>query len=197
MQPTPIYYVVYFYYIAVLRFGKSFDFLYGALKSMHIEDSVLRITITLSRINQALYLFFDHLLWIDRVGLYKVDRQRWSELSARFWVGTLVLNLARNSYDIWQIILREYKCYSSQSRKDDLDVVNQNKKISFEKVLVKSLLENRPVMLDFIKNATDIFLPLSTLGKVNVSPGFQGVMGIVSSTVGIMTVWDPLLKLVP
>ena len=59
--------------ISVLRVGKSVDFVHSALQSLHISDNVLRWTITLSKINQAVYLLFDHIVLAGRIGLAKVD----------------------------------------------------------------------------------------------------------------------------
>jgi hypothetical protein len=52
--------------------GKSVDFIQAALKSLHITDNVLRWTITASKLNQAFYLIFDHLVLAGRIGLAKV-----------------------------------------------------------------------------------------------------------------------------
>ena len=58
--------------ISVLRVGKSVDFVHSALQSLHISDNVLRWTITLSKINQAVYLLFDHIVLAGRIGIAKV-----------------------------------------------------------------------------------------------------------------------------
>lgn len=64
-------------------------------------------------------------------------------------------------------------------------------------VVVQCVCDNKPVFLDLVKNVSDLVLPLNTLGKVNASTGVQGSLGIISSMIGVATVWNPTLKLVP
>ncbi|CAI9720455.1 membrane 11B-like [Octopus vulgaris] len=51
----------------MFRFGKSFELLNSTLKTLHVDDIVLRTLISLAKINNALYLLFDNLIWLDRV----------------------------------------------------------------------------------------------------------------------------------
>ncbi|GLH12676.1 Peroxisomal membrane protein 11B, partial [Gryllus bimaculatus] len=53
----------------LLRLGRFLDTLYGALSTLHYPDLTIRITCTLSKITNALYLLADHILWIGRTGL--------------------------------------------------------------------------------------------------------------------------------
>jgi hypothetical protein len=52
-------------------------------------------------------------------------------------------------------------------------------------------------MLDTTKNAFDIFLPLSFLKYVELSPGAQGAVGLVSSLLNLVSIWDSRYKLTP
>ena len=52
-------------------------------------------------------------------------------------------------------------------------------------------------MLDTTKNLFDIFLPLSFLKYVNLSPGTQGAVGLISSLLNIISIWDSKYKLTP
>lgn len=171
----------------LLRFGKSLDFLQGALKSVHLKDTTLRLTITMSKLNQACFLMFDHIIYAHNIGLINADKKKWSNISAKFWVASLILNLTRNLYDIINIL---------QEMNADIEQ-NRNTSKPRNGNLTKAVMDNKPVFLDLVKNLADLVLPLTTLGKLNASPGMQGFLGFVSSVAGIVTVWDPTLKLVP
>lgn len=171
----------------MLRFGKSLDFLQGALKSVHLKDTTLRLTITMSKLNQACFLMFDHIIYAHNIGLINADKKKWSNISAKFWVASLILNLTRNLYDIINIL---------QEMNADIEQ-NRNTSKPRNGNLTKAVMDNKPVFLDLVKNLADLVLPLTTLGKLNASPGMQGFLGFVSSVAGIVTVWDPTLKLVP
>lgn len=188
----------------LLRFGKSLDFIQGALKTIQHPDTVIRLTVTLSKLAQAVYLIFDHITYANTVGLISVDKKKYSEISARFWLFSLMLNLIRNFYEVWQIILQEIKIQESQVQKGDYmngESIHKNKtKTTQRGILVlakKCMVNNKPEMLDLVKNLCDLVLPMSTLGQINTSQGTQGLLGLVSSIIGIVTLWDPLLKLVP
>ncbi|CAG5135670.1 unnamed protein product [Candidula unifasciata] len=186
-----------------LRLGKSIDFLHGALCSLHLTDSALRWCITLSKLNQSVYLFFDHIILAGRIGLASIDKDKWVTLSARFWIVTLILNLVRDIYEIVKIFMQEYKLQAAKlSRSHYKNGASEHRQLTKPiltntQIMKKCILENQPVFLDFIKNLSDLVLPLETLGHVKVSPGLQGLVGSISSVISIASSWNPLLRLVP
>ncbi|CAL1547536.1 unnamed protein product [Lymnaea stagnalis] len=186
-----------------MQLGKSLDFVHGALRSLHLTDSILRWSITLAKLNQSVSLLFDHIIWAGRLGLAQIDKDKWSNLSARFWIVTLTLNLVRDIYDIYLIISQELRLrIAKSSRSHYKNGVSEHKSITRPsmtntQLIYKCLYENQPVFLDLVKNLSDLILPLEALGFVRVSPGIQGLAGTVSSLIGIVTAWNPLLKLVP
>lgn len=171
----------------------------GALKSMHLKDVVLRLMITLSKINQAFYLLFDHFLWFGNVGAITINKQYWSEVSSRFYLATLLLNCFRDFYGIWCVIkaemgTRKARLSSSTYRNGDSNYTSVNRRQS---TVLQVVAQNIPLILDTIKNVFDLPIPMSTLKFVHVSPTKQGIFGLISSAVAIATVWNPDLKVVP
>ncbi|XP_013406692.1 peroxisomal membrane protein 11B-like [Lingula anatina] len=185
----------------VLRFGKSFDLLHSSLSTIHISDTVLRLTITLSHINQALYLLVDHIVWASKIGLIETQRKYWSKLSARFWLVSLILNLTRNIYDISNLVQEEQKhLHQWDKRSQYKNGIGGYKDIERKtptsmEIFQKCLRENHPVAIDTAKNFCDLLLPLSSLGFVKTSKGLQGILGMISSYLSILTIWNPDLKL--
>ena len=174
------------------------DLLQGALRSIQLDNVILKLTLTLGKINQAAYLAVDHLIWAGKIGLADTDTKKWAKVSARFWLVTLMFNLLRNAYDIYLIVLK----YLSLQRRRAKQSMNGNtnygpREREGDSLVKKCLTENKPVVVDVIKNVADVTLPLSSLGYVNTTAGFQGTMGIISSIMGIIVVWDPLLKFTP
>ncbi|WAR00735.1 PX11B-like protein [Mya arenaria] len=164
----------------MLRFGKSLDFIQGALKSIHLKDSVLRLSITLSKINQAFYLLFDHFLWFHNVGAVKLDKQYWSEVSSRFYLATLLLNLVRDVYGIYCVIMEEIN--SAKERTSSSTYRNgesNHKTVTRRQISALEILRmNIPLMLDTVKNVFDLAIPMSALQMVKLSPQKQGMFGI-------------------
>ena len=174
-------------YISVLRIGKSLDMVQGAIKSFYLQDSLLRLTLTLSKLNQACYLFVDHLIWAGKVGLVETNTKKWARVSARFWLVTIICNLVRNVYDICRLM----NIYTLRKKKKDEEKDRRPSSVG------TCLSENKPIVADVIKNVSDLMLPLSSLGYIKTSVGFQGVMGILGSLVGVLVVWNPSLKQSP
>ncbi|PVD19790.1 hypothetical protein C0Q70_20281 [Pomacea canaliculata] len=97
-----------------LRLGKSLDFVHSALRSLHISDDVLRWTITISKLNQAMYLMFDHIVLAGRIGIAKVDGEKWNRLSAQFWIVTLILGITRDIYEIYSMLARDFRARNAK-----------------------------------------------------------------------------------
>ncbi|XP_077989540.1 peroxisomal membrane protein 11B-like [Glandiceps talaboti] len=196
----------------LLRFGKSFDLIQETLKTIHLPDIFLRVTITLAKLNQAIYLLVDHALWAEKTGLLQLDKKYYRKLSARFWLVTLILSLARNLYEILLLVKTMFRLY--KSKKSDDSGSNNNQRNCYVtsggatvdsisagvlqvSLVRRCLQDNPPLALDTLKNCADIFLPLSSLGYIRLSSALQGILGMISSVIGVMTVWNSDYKLRP
>ena len=86
-----------------MRFGKSLDMIMGAWKSQNVPDILIRLTLTIAKLNQAMYLLLDHYVWLVKVGLLKGDSKKLAKTAAKFWLVTITASLIRNLYDILTI----------------------------------------------------------------------------------------------
>ena len=128
-------------------------------------------------------------------------------MSAQFWVVTLILGIVRDIYDMTVIIARELRSHDAkllqQQKLNGVDPENNNRHKPVKgvprrhQVVLRSLADNKPLVLDLARNLADLVLPLEALGHIQASPGVQGLFGVISSVIGITTTWDPLLRLVP
>ncbi|KAK8390151.1 hypothetical protein O3P69_013012 [Scylla paramamosain] len=183
----------------LLRLGKSLEVLHGALRTLHLPDAILRITLTLSRIYQFLFLLADHIIWFGRAGLWEIDKEKWSKVSNKFWLGSIILNLFRDVYEILTITKRRMRClgppvYISRNM---LGVREVCKAVPVLRPVAEFAEEHRDVFFDSVKNLCDIWIPLTYLGHTKLSPGTVGFLGSVSSLAGLVAVLDPLAKLAP
>lgn len=64
-------------------------------------------------------------------------------------------------------------------------------------LLAAVLYNNPPLLLDFLKNTCDIFIPLDRLGIYPTGSGFVGACGLTSSILSLVTMVHPWLKLKP
>lgn len=109
-------------------------------------------------------------------------------MANKYWLFTVVMNLARDLYEIIQII--EHTSLGQCSKLN----------LSRENLLCKSssyLKCHKGVVLDTVKNGCDFFIPMTALGYTKLSPGTVGMLGLISSAVGLYCLIDPLAKLTP
>ena len=171
----------------MFRIGKSIDHLKKASRTIHLADPVLRLTITLSQINRGFYLLFDHIIWAGRVGLITVDVEYWKKLSSKFWLVALVLGLVRDAYEL----LLAYQVERKRQRETGHSREEPSSRITF----LTTLQHNPSVVLDAVKNGADFFIPPYNIGLIKLPTGIIGLLGTISSLVGLYTIWNDSTKL--
>ncbi|XP_043240725.1 peroxisomal membrane protein 11B-like isoform X1 [Amphibalanus amphitrite] len=175
----------------LLRMGKSVEVLRGTSRTIRLSDPVYRVTLTIGRIAQSMFLFADHLLWLSRAGVISIDVKKWEQIFYRCWLYSITMNLCRDVYDLW----RAAELYAEHGmppapRRRLLPELRA-------RPLALILDRHRDLAVDFVKNAFDLMLPLAALGHVPLSSGAVGVCGVVSSALALWTVVDPSLTLRP
>uniref|UniRef100_A0A6V7L0D7 Peroxisomal membrane protein 11B n=1 Tax=Bracon brevicornis TaxID=1563983 RepID=A0A6V7L0D7_9HYME len=128
------------------------------------------------------------MIWLARTGLIRFNLQKWTDRANKFWLCTIVMNLIRDLYEIVQFIES-----NSLARGAKINFAAKNMRHQYT-----SLLKNhRGVVLDTIKNGCDLFIPMTALGYTKFKPGTIGILGLVSSAIGLYCLIDPLAKLTP
>ncbi|KAI3358476.1 hypothetical protein L3Q82_014707 [Scortum barcoo] len=205
----------------LLRLGNSVEALEAAKRAIHLSDSVLRLCLTISHLNRAMYFACDNVLWAGKTGLIsKLDQHKWSQRSFRYYLFALILNLTRDVYELRLLIECEERYRASKSPPSP----NPSSTLSADHLssssspvaqatlalpvisvwlrgqlhlLVTVLYSNPPLLLDLLKNSCDIFIPLDRLGIYPTGKGFVGACGLASSVLSILTIVHPWLKLKP
>ncbi|KAL5482045.1 hypothetical protein EMCRGX_G022325 [Ephydatia muelleri] len=168
----------------LFRLGKSADHLRGALQTLHLTDVVLRVLITLNKLNRALYLLLDNLLWAAKMNLIKIDAERWTTWAMKFWLLAIVLGLTRDLYELYITTKTVQRA-----------TVSSGEQPSLHSAAMEALCRNPPLALDLVKNAADVFLPSAKLELLHVSGGVVGIMGMVSSLASLVSIWNDRWKL--
>lgn len=186
--------------VLVLRFGKSLEVFYGALKSIHYNDAWLAFTLTVNKIAQSIFLLTDHIIWLSRSGLVKdIDTAKWTKRSNRFWIISLMMGIARDIYEINRVVV-SFSSYKSLTTCLVSSVVSIRSSDDVS-LCISSLLEflttYKHLTVDTVKNVCDLFIPLTGLGYVKLSPRTIGLLGVMSSIAGLFVVLNPKCKLSP
>jgi peroxin-11B len=81
----------------LLRLGTFIDVLHGARQTIHHPDVFTRLTLTLSRIANALFLLGDHVIWLHKNKLISLkDVKSWEKFSQQAWLYSIIINLIRD-----------------------------------------------------------------------------------------------------
>lgn len=160
----------------LLRFGRCVDSLYSAVKLMKYPNSSIRAILIMTKVTNALYLLVDHFIWMSRVGVLRINLEKWNRIGNKYWLITIILNLVRDIYEIVKIL-------------------------KYDKNALKHwmfyLKYHREVVIDTFKNGCDLFIPLTALGVTRCSPGTVGLLGMITSLIGLYVIINPLYKLSP
>ncbi|XP_075048883.1 peroxisomal membrane protein 11B [Mixophyes fleayi] len=189
----------------LFRLGNSVDALESAKRAIHLSDVVLRFCITVSHLNRAMYFACDNILWLGKTGLSRdMDQEKWSQRSFRYYLFSLIMNLSRDLYELKLLMEAE-----TGSKRPLSKVAAENGEFTRRnpppyqalgvqlRLLLHVLRGNPPLLLDVMKNACDLFIPLDKLGLYKTNPGFVGLCGLTSSILSILTLVHPWLKLKP
>lgn len=193
----------------LLRLGNSADALEAAKRSIHLSDSILRLCLTISHLNRAMYLACDNVLWAGKTGLItKLDQHKWSQRSFRYYLFALILNLTRDVYELRLLMECEARSRLAKTGADLSSPATHDFPACSAlivlgcvcrqlQLLLTVMYNNPPLLLDLLKNSCDIFIPLDRLGIYTTGPGFVGACGLASSILSIVTIVIPWLKLKP
>ncbi|KAH8396597.1 hypothetical protein KR215_001142 [Drosophila sulfurigaster] len=183
----------------LLRFGKGLDAFYASLKAIHYPDLTIRVTLTLSKVSQSLFLLADHLLWLARTGLTTVDTKKWSNVANKYWLFSIIMNLCRDFYEIVRVLdLHKAGCKGGITRCKIPASINSPadvKRLALQSfVLVQG---HKDIVVDTVKNVCDVFIPLTALGYTSLTPRTIGLLGAISSVAGLWALLDSTAKLTP
>lgn len=173
----------------LVNFGRCLDLAYSAIRYIHLNDPVIRTSLTLSKCWTALQMFADNVLLLQQVGFIKADQQKWTERANRFWLYATIVNLLRDLYELVNVIQRK-----RTRSKGNLDSKLFDLKLSSP---IKWIREYPQLSCDAIKNFTDFWIPYSAINKLQLHPGLIALLGITSTTMGIMQVYDQKYRLSP
>ncbi|KAH8370331.1 hypothetical protein KR093_003085 [Drosophila rubida] len=183
----------------LLRFGKGLDVFYASLKAIHYPDLTIRVTLTMSKVSQALFLLADHLLWLARTGLTTVNAKKWSKMANKYWLFSIIMNLCRDFYEIIRVLdLHKASCRGGITRCKIPASINSPADVKRLALHSYALVQgHKDIVVDTVKNVCDLFIPLTALGYTSLTPRTIGLLGAISSVAGLWALLDSTAKLTP
>lgn len=182
--------MIFYFFFAVLRFGRFIDSLHTALRTINHSDKTVRFCVTFSKIAHSLYLLCDHFIWLSKRNFIQINTTKWSQVGNKYWLLSIVLNLARDAIELNNL-------FKAMLKKKILNTLNRkvSPKDVFTSEVVQFVRSNKDLLVDTVKNSCDLILPLTNLGIIRLSPGTIGVVGMISSMLSLYTLMDQRVKL--
>lgn len=180
----------------LLNFGHCLDQFYSALRSLQLYDPVIRMTTSTSKLWLSLQLFSEHLLWLSSMGLLKDTQEgsfqkfKWVHRSNKFLLYSISCNLLRDFYELINIIQFQRVRREKNSNNLESDLLNFSLKTPIDWIKKYPKLS-----CDLIKNLTDFIVPYSAINKIDLPPVIIATLGITSTTMGILQIYDKSYRL--
>jgi len=157
----------------VFRLLKSLSYLQAMMKCYIEEpDPIVKLTTVVQNFSLAGWLFFDHIIWGAKIGLFKADVPSHAKKANIFWLIAMVCGIVKSCY---QMKLAQDSLNSKPESKDNI------RKAQFE------------YGLELVRNLFDLTIPTTGLSKqaaAVIPSGVVGLCGSVTSVIGIYQVWS-------
>lgn len=141
-------------------------------------------------------MFVDNLTLIASLGFVKIDLEQWYNRSSRLWLYCIVMGLARDWHELQRLLdaqKSESNCHLNARSKGIGDEERQRIVRNISSLLARE----KALSIDTLRNFCDLWIPLSSLGYVKLSPRTISLLGTVSSICGIIQSVDASSRLSP
>ena len=172
------------------------DIFASTSQTLSLEDPVLKFTLTISRISGSFLVFVDNLNLLASLGFVRIDQDKWNSRSSRLWLYCIVMGLVRDWHELQGLLARrksERNCHldapSSGIGDEDKQYIVRN--------LSSFLVREKALSIDTLRNLCDLWIPLTSLGYVKLSPRTISLFGTVSSICGVIQAVDASTRLSP
>ncbi|KAJ3060750.1 Peroxisomal membrane protein PMP27 [Podochytrium sp. JEL0797] len=164
----------------VMRTGRQLEFYRGAVKSLALKDSVLKVTTVAKSLFMAVWLSFDTCQWLHTAGVHKFTNIK--EIGTRAnqsWLMALLFSLVG---DIYKLHMNHKKLVIE--RKVAHQAPGKDESVQAKKTVKALLVERRKVAIATVQDSVDLLLPTSGLEYIQVESGVVGLAGAFTSLLG-------------
>ncbi|GAA6042555.1 hypothetical protein JCM8097_004664 [Rhodosporidiobolus ruineniae] len=172
----------------LMRIGKPVEHLQAAVKGVDIPNPVLKYTAIGRQLGYAGYLFNDMLIWLHTakvIPLTPVRANTISQRAAKLWFTGIAFSIVSSVYRLVDLRRRE-----QLSRR----ALGDAEKEADRKVELKTVrAQQSAVRFQLVQDALDILIPAGTLGYHHLDDGVLGLVGTVTSIMGLRSQMQKVL----
>ncbi|GAA5835506.1 hypothetical protein JCM5353_002379 [Sporobolomyces roseus] len=164
----------------LMRIGKPLEHAQAAVKALDVSDPVLKFTALGRQLGYAGYLFNDMLVWAHSTKVRPMALPQFAKIqrrAAKLWFTGILFSLISSSYKFVGLRKR-----AEEVRRPRGDAEKELER----KMTVKQInSQMQAVKTQLLQDSLDILLPAGTLGYHNLDDGILGLVGFVTSLMGL------------
>ncbi|GAA5854655.1 hypothetical protein JCM8547_004925 [Rhodosporidiobolus lusitaniae] len=164
----------------LMRIGKPLEHLQAAVKGLDISDPVLKLTAVGRQLGYAGYLFNDMLVWLHTAKVRPFTAptaHTLNQRAAKLWFTGIAFSIVSSVYRL--VDLRRREQFAARARGD----AEKDSERRAELKAVKT--QQAAVRFQLVQDALDILIPAGTLGYHHLDDGVLGLIGTVTSFMGL------------
>lgn len=164
----------------LMRIGKPLEHAQAAVKALDVSNPVLKFTALGRQLGYAGYLFNDMLVWAHTAKVRPLAADRYAKIqqrAARLWFTGIAFSIVSSLYKVVGLNARE-KAVARPRGDAEKEV---ERKIELRQIKA----QQASVRTQLVQDSLDILLPAGTLGYHNLDDGVLGLVGFVTSIMGL------------
>ncbi|KAF8740594.1 hypothetical protein AX14_007976 [Amanita brunnescens Koide BX004] len=178
----------------LLRLGKPIEHLQAALRAVLTTAPAGEHLTTIGRqISYFFFLSYDAIVWanaIKFITLKPETSQKISKKSFQFWFAGILFSIINGVLKTSRMVkeAKRLKATKTWGGKDLADEAARETRLNAIKM--SRAATSQQLLVDWL----DIWIPATGAGLVNVNEGVLGILGLVSSLIGMKAQWNAIAK---
>ncbi|KAI9321704.1 peroxisomal biogenesis factor 11 [Dichotomocladium elegans] len=159
------------------RLFKQLEFAQTAIKSLSIQDEIVRATSVLKQVGMFVYYGTEALVLANAINFYKFPNvKNIQRLGFKSWLLALTMSLITGVYKHRQLGIRATMLARSEK--------------GTEQDVVKLAKEKKALRKQLFQDTADIIIPLASLDIIGFDEGIVGLAGMTSSWLALTSQWQ-------
>ncbi|KAF7730696.1 Peroxisomal membrane protein PMP27 [Apophysomyces ossiformis] len=164
------------------RLLKPIEFAQTGVKSLTIQDEVLRSTAVIKQAGMFFYYCSEALVLANAIKFYKFEQiKKITEFGWKCWFVALAASILSGLYKLKRAAVHEKMLKKGRQIEKDSVILKED-----EKKLVK---EKHATLYQLLQDSVDILIPIGSLGWIPLDEGFLGLAGMTTSLLAVNTQW--------
>ncbi|KAG0169588.1 Peroxisomal membrane protein PMP27 [Apophysomyces sp. BC1034] len=164
------------------RLLKPIEFAQSGIKSLAVQDEVLRSTAVVKQFGMFFYYCSEALVLANAIKFYKFEQiKKISDFGLKCWFVALAASILSSLYKLKRAGITERMLQKSRTVEKDSVALKKE-----ETALAK---EKHTTLYQLVQDSVDILIPIGGLGWVPFDEGILGLAGMTTSLLAVNTQW--------